>query len=99
MSKLYVTEYQYIGKDDYNNPVYAGREPAITTQVLDFSGGAVASAAFNADTSFIRIAADAACHIEFADSPTATTSDQAVWANQYEYKAVVPGQKISVIGA
>ena len=46
----------------------------ITTQKVTSSGTSAASAAFGNNIEYVRIVADADCHIEFGTGPTATTS-------------------------
>lgn len=99
MTKLWITEYTHISTDKFGNSTYCPDEPGTDQTPVDFSSGAAQSAAFAATTRFIRIQADVACHVLFGANPTATTNSQRVPANQYEYKGVIPGQKLSVISA
>jgi hypothetical protein len=71
----------------------------ITTQKITSSGSSVASAAFDNNIEYVRIAADADCHIEFGVNPTATTSKIFVPAKDTEYFKVSGGEKIAVIGS
>lgn len=71
----------------------------ITTQKVTSSGSSAASAAFGNNIEYVRIAADADCHIEFGTSPTATTSKIFVPAKDTEYFKVSGGEKIAVIGS
>ena len=47
--KAWVTEYRGFGRDDRGNMVPAARQPALTTQVLDFTSGLDTSAVFGGD--------------------------------------------------
>ena len=102
MAKLYVTEFQQMGNQERSADIggvpQVARLPSISTQVVTFTTS-TASAAFNANTRFIRVHTDAACHITVADSPTATTSHLKMVADQTEYFAVTPGQKIAAVTA
>lgn len=98
MAFLYVTEYA-------RPPIIQGQlfmvgaEPAITTQKLDFTSGAVQSAAFNAETTFVRVHTDTICHIEFGANPTATIVDMRLADESTEFFAVSKGagHKLAVI--
>jgi hypothetical protein len=70
----------------------------ISTEKVTASGTSVQSAAFAENIEYVRIAADAACHIEFGVNPTATTSKVYVPADDIEYFKVSPGEKVAVIG-
>ena len=59
MAKLYITEFQGMGAYSQGGPVPVGQYPPLATQVVDFTGGVTPSAAFNAQTAFIRIHTDA----------------------------------------
>ena len=72
--------------------------PAITIQsTLDISGGVQSSAAFNAQTKYIRIICEVQCAI--SGSGTATTSSTLLPALSPEYFGVQPGATVSVIAA
>ena len=72
--------------------------PAITIQTpLDISGGVQSSAAFNAQTKYIRIVCEVQCAVN--GSGTATTSSTLLPALSPEYFGVQPGTTISVIAA
>lgn len=93
MSKLYIAEFLAAPKASI------ALVPPITGQILNFTASTV-SAAFNDYTAFIRVVADADCHLEFAATPTATTSSVIkISAGQPEYFGVTPGQKVAVIVA
>lgn len=62
--------------------------------------GATSAAATNAfadQTRIVVLDADAACHVHFAGTPTATTADFHVQANVPYAFIVDPGQKVAVI--
>jgi hypothetical protein len=56
----------------------------------------VASSAFNAATTYVRIHTDAICSISFGTAPTATTSTMRMVAGQTEYFAVPVGRSFKV---
>jgi hypothetical protein len=58
----------------------------------------VQSAAISDNIFYIRVAADADCHLEIGVSPTATTSSIYLPADDYEYFKISPGEKVAVIG-
>lgn len=69
-----------------------------TTQKVNSSGTSAQSAAFAANIEYVRVCADAACHIEFGVNPTATTSKIYLPADDVEYFKVSSGEKVAVIG-
>ena len=107
MAKVWVTEYRGFGRGDRGETMPAARQPAITTQVLDFSGGAVSSAVWGGDTRLVEVNCDAACHLLFwADGAVkkgatsdATTSDKRLSAEGTQFMTVQPGGILSVVGA
>ena len=65
------------------------------------SSSAATSSAFAGDSLIVRIVSTTDCHIAFAASPTATTSNTYLPANQVEYfKVPTPGtSKLAAIRA
>ena len=59
---------------------------------------AATSNAFGTQTEYVRVAADADVHIVFGASPTATTDDIFLPADQPELFKVSPGEKMAAIG-
>lgn len=97
MAKVYITEYVMLGVGFGATPTVV-KEPAFVSQTpVAIGGSSVQSAAFNADTRYIRVHTDAVCSIAFGTNPTATANSMRLAANQTEYFAVVPGQKLAVI--
>ncbi len=73
-----------------------------TCQQVAYDGTIPITNAFGAQTYWIRVVANSACHIRVynaADSATAATSDPFLPANWVETIKVTPGQKISAIKA
>jgi hypothetical protein len=70
--------------------------PSLVNQApLDISGGVQSSAAFNAQTKYIRIVCEVQCAVKVGGA--ATTSDTPLGAMSPEYFGVQPGSSISVI--
>lgn len=96
MATLYISEYSEAGiKGPGMLPVAA--EPGATTQTVSIGGASAQSSAFGSTTRFVRIHTDAICSVAFGSNPTATTSKARLAANQTEYFAVRPGDKVAVI--
>ena len=73
-----------------------------TCQQIAFDGTTAITNAFGAQTYWIRVVANSACHIhvfETGGTATATTADPFLPANWVETIKVQPGQKISAIKA
>lgn len=96
MAYLFITEYDRLGTDTRTD-VEVGREPALATQRVAISGSSAQSAAFNANTKFVRIHTDQICSILFGANPTATTSTTRLAADSTEYFGVTGGHKVAVI--
>lgn len=94
MATLYVSEFGdlAIGR------AQAMTLPPLRTQTVSISGTSAATAlAFTENTRMVRVHTDAICSIAAGTSPTATTSDPRLAADQTEYFGVKPGDKIAVI--
>ena len=101
MAKLYITEFVAIPKDGpygASTPMQLGALPAVAEQVVTFTTS-TQSAALNADARYVRVIADANCHIQVGSNPTATTSHLRLIADMPEYFAVTPGHKIAAVTA
>jgi hypothetical protein len=69
-----------------------------TTQTITTSGSSAAiSTAFGNNKRIARIVATEDCHIAFAASPTATTSNTFLPAKQVEYFKITAGEKVAAI--
>ena len=71
----------------------------VTTQKVNSSGSSAASSAFGSNIEYVRVCADADCHIEFGTSPTATSSKIFLPSKDTEYFKVSEGEKVAVIGS
>lgn len=102
MAKLYITEYPGIRAWYTNASAQMALAPPSATAAeqppITITGTAAASAAFNANTTIIRLHTDAICSVLVGGTaPVATANDGRMAANQTEYFAVKPGDKLSVI--
>lgn len=101
MANLYISEYTgvSIGSGQggaANVNVSAGQEPALVEQQVVYTTS-TQSAAFNAQTHFVRIHTDSICSILFGANPTAVITSKRMAANQTEYFGVTPGQKVAAV--
>ena len=69
-----------------------------STEKLASSGTSSQTAAFADGIAYVRVIADADCHILFGSSPTATSSSIFIPADQPEIFKVNPGEKVAAIG-
>ena len=99
MASLYITEFQASGNSESGAQLQVGVQPAIAMQKVTFTTS-TQSAEFDERTSFVRLHADADCHILFSPDPTATTNHMPMLADSTEYFGIVmPGLKLAVIAA
>lgn len=100
-SKLFISEYGVLSATNSGGvPAQIAPEPTIADQVVDFSGGATSSAAFNAQTRYIRLMCDTRCAIRITTAGTAaTTNNKPLAADSPEYFGVQPGDKVNVIAS
>lgn len=69
-----------------------------TTQTAAYTTASAAiTNAFGNVTQVVRLSSTTGCHIKFAASPTATTSDAFLKGGEPEYFVVTPGQKVAAI--
>lgn len=99
MSVLYITEYKSVAvASGAGGPLAVALEPPVTTQTVSIGAGSAASAAFNVNTHFVRLNTDETCSVKFGVSPTATTSDERLAANQTEFFGISQaGLSVAVI--
>jgi hypothetical protein len=97
MAKLFISEFNNTARDARGNEIHIPPFPPRAEQAVDFTAGATQSAAFGADTRYVRLVADEACNYAVGPSPTATTNSAYLPANVVEYISVPPAEKISVI--
>tara|TARA_B100000989_G_C19466008_1_gene438321 strand:+ start:210 stop:482 length:273 start_codon:yes stop_codon:yes gene_type:complete len=70
-----------------------------TVQMIASGGSSSQSSAFGEYTYYVRICADADCHILFGANPTATSSSIFIPQDQPEIFKVSPGEKVAAIGS
>lgn len=92
MANLWITEFDALPQA----PLC--KIPTVASQVVAFAAS-TQSVAINAGANFVRVVADANCHIEAGANPTATTDSLRLTADSVEYFAVTPGHKIAAITA
>ena len=99
MSKLFNAEFREQANASYGQLLQLPQVPPAAGQVVTFTTS-TQSAALSAGTTFVRVVADADCHIEVGGNPTATTSSVIkLTAGAPEYFGVTAGHKIAVIAA
>lgn len=94
MASLYISEYKGVAKGTKGIGAQAAQEPSLATQKVSFTTAAQ-SAAFNRETTFVRLIASANVWLAFGANPTATVASAFLPANTVEYFGVVAGQKVS----
>lgn len=97
-ARVFITEFVTVGGTG-NYPIAGAMYPEVANQFMTASGSSQQSAAFGANTRFIRVNCDTAISIEIGANPTATTTTARMAANQTEYFSVPFGKsfKIAVI--
>lgn len=90
-----ISEYANLVMDEAGRIVPVAVEPSITTQNVTYTSSAQ-SAAFNANTRFIRIVCDAKAHYVFSANPTATAAAPYLAADAPEYFGVARGSSLEV---
>ena len=71
----------------------------ITTQKVTSSGSSAASSAFGSNVEYVRVIADADCHIEFGVAPTATNAKIFLASKSEEFFKASEGENVAVIGS
>lgn len=94
MATLYITEYSALARDAGGQSTVVAKEPAVTTQTVTYTT-TTASAAFNAETAYVRIVSSADGHILFGATPVATASTTPVAAKVDYWFGVIAGQKVA----
>lgn len=99
MANLRITEFGGIGTQDSDAVVQAAAGPPTAEQTVAIGGASAASSAFNANTTLVRLHAEAICAVFVGSTtPKATAGTSArMIAGQTEYFRVLPGDKVAVI--
>ena len=87
MATLLITEYGNVATDLANQLMPVAQEPAIKFQKITFTT-ATTCAAFDKSTRYVRLIADADCHVAFGGSPTATSTVGRIAANTVEWRGI-----------
>jgi len=100
MATLYVTEYANIAVLQGGRVTQVPMEPPLVEQAFTFTT-TTQSAAFNAQTTIVRLHTDAICGVTFGTNPTATAASVGLGsgrmvAGQTEYRAVPKGVSYKV---
>ena len=74
-----------------------GLFPIKTQKVTSSGSSAATSDGMLAHTQFVRIVANADCHVAFGASPTATANDMFLPADEIEIIKIRPGEKVAVL--
>lgn len=102
MAVVTVSEYASMKHDKDGNLLPAFDATPIATQSITLSGtSAAVSNAWDSATKFVRIACNGDCHITFADTPTATTSNELFPQGTVEARSIdkETGTKLAAIQA
>lgn len=98
MATAKITEFNELGADDRSRVAQVPRVPAVAHQSVSFTTSAQ-SAAFNADTNFVRVHVDADAYLLFGVNPTAAATSMFVKAGlPYDF-AVTAGHKVAAFAA
>ena len=95
MGILYVTEFQELPTITLGHSGAMAMQPPMAEQTVSYTT-TTQSAAFNANTRYVRLHTDSICSIEFGTNPSATTSTARMVAGQTEYYAVPKGASYKV---
>lgn len=97
MATLYITEFKEVGNDVRRNVLQCPQMPAMAEQTVAIGAGALQSDLFQDVTRYVMIHADVVCHVAFGASPTATTANQRLAANETRVFGVPTNCRLSVI--
>lgn len=104
MSKFRISEFSHLqtaaGVGHAAESAQIPMHPQVVVQApITLSGVSQKSQAFNANTNFVLLDAEAACHFVVGVDPVATTDSERLLADNQRYIGVPPGYKIAVIAA
>jgi hypothetical protein len=96
MAVLYITEFASLAPQPPGATGQVAQQPPIAEQTVALTSTSAQSAAFNANTRFVRLHTDVICAIEFGTNPTAVANGGSgptarMAANQTEYFGVPIG--------
>lgn len=96
MGIAYIEEYERLGADANGGAMQVAVQPPVAVQTVTYTTTAQSSA-FSSKTKFVRIHTNSICSYLFGSNPTATTSKSRMAADQTEYFAVQPTDKVAFI--
>lgn len=96
MADIYITEYAKLARDGANFHIAAGMEPAIAEQQIANPAASTQSSAFNDQTAFIMVHAQAAAHIKIGTNPTAVTTAHRLGAGETRFYGVPMGKSYKI---
>lgn len=99
MSRLYITCYRSMAIDDFGRLVAAPMTPPLAEDYIEITHESKISTPFPLYTSFICIKADADCHIDIGDEPTADQNYHLISAGERLFYGAQAGHQVSVIEA
>jgi hypothetical protein len=94
MATAYITEFRNLGLD---GGAQIAPRPGLASQTVAIGGTSAQSTAFSGSTRYIRVHVDAVCSSAVGANPTATIAGERMAADNTEYFAVNPGDKIAFI--
>lgn len=97
MTILYITEFVALNPTTGGGNLAMASMPANAQQTISITSASASSTSFQQNTYYVRLHTDSICSVNFGSSPTATTTNARMAANQTEYFSVTPGQKVAVI--
>lgn len=97
MATVYIEEFVDLPTGANGQLAPIARAPGVARQTVAVGGSSTQSSAFNAKTRYVRLHTDTICSVLFGANPTATTSSPRMAADQTEYFAVNPGDRVAVI--
>lgn len=96
MPTLYITEFQQEGIDAMGRIMPVAKQPAVAQQAVVFTGTSAQSATLDAQTTLVRVQADATCSVLFGTNPTATATNLRMVSGQTEYFCVQANSGLKV---
>lgn len=99
MSKVYVSCYRFLARDNNNMILMAPMAPSLLEDSVEITHDSLQSKVFPKYTSFIMIKADAPCSITVGKDPYADPRYHFLEGGEVRYYGVEPGFQIAVINS
>lgn len=96
MGTLYISEFRDVATVGTHRPPIPPT-PSIVEQNVTITSSSMTSSAFNSQTRMVMVNCDAACSLAWGQSPTATTSQHRLAANETRFYGVLAGEVVAVI--